>query len=103
MATTSVPRKITAKPRLVDFLNEKDDHECAFLAAMGFSTYYIAERTGLSPCQITYRIKKAGLTSDSGASRRDFRNGVSPFAKTLLGIAREQVDQDLVRFLKKNS
>jgi hypothetical protein len=98
----SLRRNLIAKARRVDFLSEASDHECALLAAMGMSTHYIIQQTGLSPSQITYRIRRAGLTRDNGTSRLDFRNGVSPFTAPLLNMARSAIDKDLIRYLKAN-
>jgi hypothetical protein len=87
--------------RRVDFFNEVDDHTCVLLASLGFSTRYICERTDLSPSQVTYRLQKAGLTQDNKASRMDFRNGVSPMAKVVLGQVRQAADEQLIKHLKK--
>jgi len=101
--TNSVQRILHAKPRRVDFVSLVSDHECALLAAMGMSTYYIQSITGLSASQITYRIGKAGLTRANGASRQDFRNGTSPFAASAIYAARAIVDHDLVKYLKTHA
>jgi hypothetical protein len=42
------------------------------------STKYIGERTGLTNCQITYRLAKAGI------KRADYRNGGSDMAQRVL-------------------
>lgn len=99
MAATLAPR---SQPRRVDFFEERSDHECALFAAMGFSTAFITAKTRLSPSQISYRIRKAGLTKEHGTSRADFRNGTSPFAAQLLKAGRQIVDHDLVKFLHKH-
>lgn len=95
-------KKTPATPQPVDFFQEKQDHECALLGALGFSTNYICEKTGLTPSQVSYRLAKAGLTGKSVASRKAFRNGTSPFVKTVLGVARDFADRDLVAYLKAN-
>jgi hypothetical protein len=87
--------------RRVDFYDEVDDHRCILLASLGFSTRYICEQTGLSASQVTYRLKKAGLTTENKASRMDFRNGVSPMAKIVLGQVRQAADEQLTKHLKK--
>lgn len=87
-------------PKTVDFLNHQDDHSCVLLASMGFSTAYICERTGLSACQVTYRLTKADLTRASGMSRSDFRNGTSPFAKIILSSAQAMADKELIKHLR---
>lgn len=88
-------------PKTVDFLNHQDDHDCVFLAALGMSTQYISEQTGLSFSQVTYRIQKADLTRASGLSRSDFRNGTSPFARIMLQSARTVTDKELRKHLSK--
>lgn len=91
------------KARRVDFLGRDDDHDCAFYGAIGMSTKFIAKRTNLSPSQITYRLKKAGLTKLNGASRMDYRNGDSPFSVAVLSVAHKAIDDKkaskLVKFL----
>jgi hypothetical protein len=87
--------------RRVDFYNEVEDHTCILLASLGFSTRYICERTDLSPSQVTYRLRKAGLTTENHASRLDFRNGTSPMAAVVLGQVREVADAQLIKHLKK--
>lgn len=66
------------QPRRVDWWIYKEDYECAYLGALGFSTRYIASRTGLTSGKITYRLKKATIR------RMDYRNGSSPFATIVL-------------------
>jgi len=87
--------------RRVDFWDDVDDHTCVLLASLGFSTRYICERTDLSPSQVTYRLKKAGLTTENHASRSDFRNGTSPMANIVLGQVRQVADAQFVKHLKK--
>ncbi len=101
--STLVPRSVAAKARRVDFISKPSDHACALYAALGFSTRFIQRETALSPHQISYRIRKAGLTQANGASRLDFRNGTSPFAQNLLNLAKQRTDRELVRFLKRNT
>lgn len=90
------------KPRPVNFRDDVSDHECALYAAMGFSTKFIKRETSLTPSKITYRIRKAGLTRDNGASRTDFRDGTSPFAAPLLKLARPIAEKQLEEFLDKH-
>jgi len=87
--------------RRVDFWDDVDDHTCVLLASLGFSTRYICERTDLSPSQVTYRLKKAGLTLENHTSRADFRNGTSPMVSIVLGQVRQVADAQLVKHLKK--
>lgn len=66
-----------AKPRKVQWTND-DDLKAAIMAAMGFSTQFICEETGLSPCQVTYRLHKGKIY------RRDYRNGGSDMAQRVM-------------------
>src|SRR5256885_451179 len=83
------------KRRFVDFLAMDEDHECALLGALGFSSNYILSQTGLTPGQIGYRLKKAEI------SRMDFRNGSSPWAKMMLRNMKETTEPRLTEYLKR--
>jgi hypothetical protein len=83
-----------SKPRRVDWWIYQEDHECALLGAMGFSTRYIASRTGLSPGKIGYRLKKATI------KRMDYRNGDSSVAKMVLRNMRPSIMGALDHYLK---
>lgn len=63
----------------VDFLRNQKDLEAAVLASMGFDTEFIRRKTGLSPGQIGYRLKLAGV------KRVEYRNGRSKLAQVVLG------------------
>lgn len=63
----------------VDFLHNAKDLEAAVLASMGFSTDFIQAKTGLSPGQIGYRLKRAGV------KRAEYRSGNSALARMVLG------------------
>ena len=95
-------QQLKRRPRRVDFYERKDDHECALLAAMGMSTSYIMAKTGLSACQVTYRIGLAGFTTANGCSRMDYRNGKSPFASYVLSVARTSADNRLLAHLRQH-
>jgi hypothetical protein len=94
-------------PRRVDFINRDEDHACAFYGAIGMSTKFIAKQTNLSPSQISYRLKKAGLTKANGASRMDYRNGDSPFSMAILNLAQKTIDgkndSKLIKFLNEQT
>lgn len=62
------------KPRQVDFLNQPQDLKAAVLAHLGFSTAFICAKTQLTPCQVSYRLRKVGV------KRSDYRDGTSAFA-----------------------
>jgi len=81
------------KQRLVDYLHVRADFQCALLGAFGFSTYYIKSKTGLSPGQIGYRLKKAQI------SRMAFRDGQSVYAELVLRNVRQVAQDKLVKHL----
>jgi hypothetical protein len=64
---------MSAKPQRVVWKSSAD-LECAIMGALGFSTKFIGERTGLTPCQISYRLKRGDIR------RSDYRNGTSRIA-----------------------
>lgn len=66
------------KPKRVTWTSD-DELRCAILAGMGFSTKFIMAETGLSPSQISYRLKKGQI------KRADYRNGQSAMAERMLG------------------
>ena len=68
-----------AKPQRVQWTSN-EDLRCAILGAMGFSTKFIAEQTGLSPCQISYRLHKGSI------KRTDYRNGESAMAQRVIEL-----------------
>lgn len=83
------------QPRRVDWWIYKEDFECAYLGALGFSTRYIAEKTGLTNGKITYRLKKADIR------RMDYRNGTSAFASVILKSVRPMMQREVNAYLKQ--
>lgn len=81
-------------PRRVDFFLFKEDYECAYLGALGFSTRYIEQRTGLTPGKVTYRLKKATI------KRVDYRNGESIYARIIINNLRPTLQNELTHYLK---
>jgi hypothetical protein len=81
------------QPRLVDYLHNRADYECALLGALGFSTRYIQSKTSLRTGQITYRLRKAQV------SRMDFRNGQSVYAQMVLRNMRAVAEPKLIKHL----
>lgn len=57
---------------------DDDDLRCAMLAALGFSTKMIVEQTGLTPCQVSYRLTKGRI------KRKDYRDGTSDIAQRVI-------------------
>lgn len=84
-------------PRRVDFFTFKDDYECAYMAALGFSTKAIEKKTGLTSGKITYRCKKSSI------KRSDYRNGSSIFARIVHRNLRPTVESELNDYLKRNT
>lgn len=78
--------------RVVDFHHNVSDFKCALLGAMGFSTQFIEEKTGLRPSQIVYRLNKAGV------KRTDYRNGKGKVARLVLRSTAEMVQSRLDNF-----
>lgn len=68
---------MSAKPRRVTWTSD-EELQCAILGSMGFSTRFIQEKTGLTPCQVSYRLNKASI------KRRDYRNGESAMAQRVM-------------------
>lgn len=66
------------KPRRVDFAREGEDFEVALLGSLGKSTKFIVKYTGLSPCQVTYRLGRGKI------KRKDYRDGTSAVSKKIL-------------------
>lgn len=85
--------KVRSAPRRVDWWVHKDDYECAYLGALGFSTKYIEGKTGLTHGKITYRLKKAQIR------RIDYRNGESHFAAIVLKLIRPVMNREVGAFL----
>jgi hypothetical protein len=68
------------QPRRVN-IDDETDFQCLHLGATGMSTRFIQNQTGLSPCQVTYRLQKFAIR------RMDYRNGTSPIAQEVLKTA----------------
>lgn len=81
------------KPRRVDFANLEDDFEVAMLGSLGKSTKFIAKYTGLSPCQVTYRLSRGRI------KRRDYRDGTSGVSKEILNVIMPRIDPIVRRHL----
>jgi hypothetical protein len=79
------------QPRRVRFLSNDHDFRCAYLASLGFSRAYIAEKTGLTKCQVGYRNNRAGI------KLTDYRNGTSRVAR----IVMSEADQKIASYLRE--
>ena len=70
---------MTAVPLKVDFLANPHDLRVVVLGSLGWSTEAIRKATGLTSCQVQYRLAK------SGTRRMDYRDGSSQTARLVLG------------------
>jgi hypothetical protein len=80
--------------RRVDFFDNSQDYEAAFLGSLGFSTRCIMRHTKLRPGQITYRLKKAAIR------RIDYRDGNSDTASMILRHMRPSLEKELSHYLR---
>lgn len=62
-------------------LANQQDFECVLLGRFGMTMATIAQFTGLSKGQVSYRLKKAGIRTT------DFRYGKGEFASMVFGVA----------------
>jgi hypothetical protein len=81
-------KPITANP-----LDRSDNFRCLLLADFGFSTEYIRKETGLTPSQVSYRVRKYGI------KRKYYRDGTSLGAKAVMGQAMHEVEPKMKRAL----
>lgn len=77
-----------AKPRPVNWTSD-EDLKAAIMGAMGFSTKFISEETGLTPCQIGYRLNKASI------KRASYRNGQNEMAQRVIERAMPGRSRDI--------
>jgi uncharacterized protein YjhX (UPF0386 family) len=75
-------QKKHARPMRVDFFQNDRDFTVALMGELGFSTAFIMAKTGLTFCQISYRLGRAE------AKRSNYRNGDSPIARSILQTAK---------------
>lgn len=80
--------------RTVDVRGDPTDFLACMLGSLGFSTECIQKYTHLSAGQVSYRLRKGGV------SRKDFRSGNSLIAKQILRVAPTAVTPLLNRNLK---
>lgn len=79
----------------VSFMLNQNDFRAALLGSMGFSNDHIQRQTGLTLCQITYRLRKAGIRLT------DYRNGTSPSARQVMIVAQDKIGDKLKNDLRK--
>lgn len=82
----------TIAPKKVNFTRNDSDFEAVLLAKYGFSTRHITSYTGLSSCQVSYRLRRAQT------KRSDYRNGESGEAQRIMQwVRRGAVDMERLR------
>jgi len=104
-STVSRTKRAVTKPRRVDFFMQMQDLRCVLLAAAGLSTAAIAGKTGLTECQVSYRLGKSeqGRRRGDPTQRSLYRQGMSPIASLVVALAsgsgpiREQVTERLYK------
>ncbi len=72
-----------------------DDFDCIMYGSLGMSTKFIARKTGLTQCQVGYRLNK------SETKRSDYRDGTSRIATVVQVEARSKLIKTLHAELKK--
>ena len=82
--------------RKVDMMYDPTDFRVALMGSMGMSTKAIMQQTGLSYCQVTYRLTKGAI------SRADYRNGASPLAQFILGSRSHKANVIVKHHLSNN-
>lgn len=95
MPGRTTPRPLPRRPMRVNFARNDVDLLVAVLGELGMSTAYILECTGLSPCQVAYRLFKAQVR------RKDYRNGHSDTAKRVQAVAMPTLRQSTRRRLRR--
>jgi hypothetical protein len=86
---------VKAIPKKVNYFTNDCDKQCALYGAMGLSTAFIMEKTGLSLCQVNYRLQKARI------KRADYRNGGSVFVKSVIQNSSYEVNFQLKEHLRR--
>lgn len=81
-------------PRHVDPYNNQADHWCIILALRGRSNKSIIRETGLSPGQISYRLKKFEV------KRMEYRDGTSAFAKQVDKVTDKLAEKALLDHIR---
>lgn len=84
---------VKTQPRKVDPFKFGQDFQTALLAEFGFSTRKIIKDTGLTPAQVSYRLKKFGI------KRRDYRDGDSIGAQTVMRVAQREASKPVAAAL----
>lgn len=75
--------------------NDAITFQAVFYAELGLSTQFISDKTGLSPSQVSYRTRMAGVL------RKHYRNGESVVSKRIIEHSTKAVDGQMRTHLKK--
>ena len=87
--------------RHVGLLSNREDFACVLLASLGHSNLAITRATGLTTGQINYRLKRAReVLEKSKMTRSAFRDGRSPFSRTLVEAAAKQIAPRIITRLR---
>ena len=87
--------------RHIGLLSNREDFACVILASLGHSNHAITRATGLTTGQISYRLKRAKeVLSKARMTRAAFRDGRSPFSRTLVEAAAKQIAPRLITRLR---
>lgn len=90
--------------RWVNLLSDPDDYHVVLLASMGMSYHVIAQQTGLSHGQISYRLRRANQHRKpyDRISSFNFRNGISEASQAVIQLAAKRVGQIIEPSLRRN-
>jgi hypothetical protein len=83
------------QPREVNFFGNPEDFKVALMGELGFSTQAICDHTGLTPCQVTYRLGKAQV------KRANYRNGKSALAETIINNGDKLAKKHTINHIKQ--
>lgn len=73
-------------PKRITFSDQQGDEVLVLvLGELGLFSRAIAEKTGLTLCQVNYRLNRAGIT------RRSYRDGSSQTVSTVIGLMTPQL------------
>lgn len=86
----------TTTPRRVDFMGDAHDFAVVVLGSLGFGYRYIGNKTGLTQCQISYRLRKAEQRVT------DYRNGEGPVAEHARRQTWQMASKIVTRKLKRS-
>jgi hypothetical protein len=94
------PSRRGSSDHRVGLLNKSEDFQAVLMASMGLSDAAISGATGLTGGQISYRLRKAkDVLNAPNLTRRAFRSGESPIARTMVnkvaGVVKDKLTSTL--------